>query len=148
MRKKIKDSRIRNINSMNDDLFIQRRRVINMLYEAKNHLASIIELPYITVRIADFNQENLLGLGFFIKNEIVISDKMKKWSDEYLRFVVYHELGHAYFNAQHNEQCILMKPVLNNNDKIGSKEDLLNVLYKLAKNKIRKKTECGELLLN
>lgn len=126
--KKVKDSRIKTIPKMSDDLFIQRRRVINMLYEVREYLK--IELPYITVRIADFHKENLLGLGFFIKNQIVISDQLKFWSDEYLRHVIYHELAHAYFNAPHNESCILMPSIIPK--QIAAKADLLKVLKTLS----------------
>jgi len=63
--KKVKDKRINKISEMNDKLFIQRKRIMNMLYEVRNELK--IDLPYITVRIANFKKENLLGLGFFRK---------------------------------------------------------------------------------
>lgn len=140
--KKVKDKRINKISEMDDQLFIQRRRIINMLYEVRNELK--IELPYITVRIADFKKENLLGLGFFKKNQIVISDKVSQWSDDYLRHIVYHELAHAYFNAPHDESCKLMPAIVPKN--IGAKSELLSVLKKISV-KFYKKNNCSELVL-
>lgn len=141
--KKVKDKRINQISKMDDKLFIQRRRIIKMIYEVRNELK--LELPYITVRIANFKQENLLGLGFFIKNQVVISDAVVNWSDEYLRHVVYHELAHAYFNAPHNEKCILMPAIIPK--VLGSKTDLLKALKTIATNKYGNKKTTTEIVV-
>lgn len=96
---------------MTDDVFLQRRRVMGMLYEA--HKILKIDLPRIKVRLVDFEKEHLtLGKCFINKNFIVVSKEVVTWDDDFLRHVVWHELAHAYFNAKHDERCPLMSPVI------------------------------------
>lgn len=118
------------ILKMDDRLFAQRRRVMGMLYEARKVIGA--DLPRIKVRIVDFgtNKENLLGLAYIERDYITISHKLTGWSDEALRHVVWHELGHAYFSAKHDEKCPLMAPKLN---EPGKREVLAKALRKLAK---------------
>lgn len=102
------------ILEMNDALFVQRRRVINMLYDARKVIGK--ELPRIKVRIAEYEKrkgEKVLGRCFIDKDYITISGECSDWSDDYLRQVVWHELGHAYWNAKHDEKCPLMHPYQN-----------------------------------
>jgi len=95
---------------MSDDLFVQRRRVMQTLYEA--HKVLNMDLPRIKVRIVDFEKETLvLGKCFINKNYITISRELKNWDEDLLRHVVWHELAHAYFNAKHDDKCPLMNPV-------------------------------------
>jgi len=42
-------------------------------------------------------------------------------------------LAHAYFNAPHNEKCILMPAIVPK--QLGSKEELLKVLKEISTNK-------------
>lgn len=120
---------------MNEDLFVQRQRIITLLYEAKNILK--IELPRIKVRIVDFeNEDTTLGKCFINKDYITVSHKLTAWDENYLRLVVWHELAHAYFNAVHEETCPLMSPIARNNI---SKDQLVKSLLKVKKN--NKKTK-------
>ena len=101
------------ILKMTKDLFTQRQRVMDMLYDARNILNT--KLPYIKVRIVDFEeQDKVLGKCFIDKDYITISKDLISWNDDYLREVVWHELAHAYFNAKHDEVCPLMAPKLSN----------------------------------
>ncbi len=101
------------ILKMTTDLFLQRRRVIEMLYEA--HKVLKMDLPRIKVRLVDFeNERHVLGKCFINKNYITISKEMTNWSDNFLRHIVWHELAHAYFNAKHDKKCPLMNPIVRN----------------------------------
>lgn len=105
---------------MTDDLFIQRRRVMDMLYEAREVLK--MDLPRIKIRIVDFEKNtNTLGMCFIDKNYITISKDIGSWNEDYLRHIVWHELAHAYFSAEHDVNCPLMHPVAN----VGQKRAIL-----------------------
>ena len=90
---------------MNDDTFKLRRKVISILYEAKDQG---IKLPRINVRIgsAAAGHENTLGVGGSLN--IWITEKAIDRGYNYLLHVVLHELCHAVFNMDHNEKCKLM----------------------------------------
>ena len=108
------------IIKMNDDLFLQRRRVMTMLYDA--HKVLNVDLPRIKVRLVDFEKEmHVLGKCFINKNYITISKEIVNWDENFLRHVVWHELAHAYFNAKHDEKCPLMNPIVNT----GRNRDIL-----------------------
>lgn len=105
--------------AMNDNLFIQRRRVINALYFTRDCFNK--QLPYIKVRIVDYTDKanakyKTLGLCFINKDYITISSDLIKWNDDKLNTIVSHELIHAYIgeissdtDKYHNEKCPLMK---------------------------------------
>jgi hypothetical protein len=121
------------ILEMNDLLFIQRKRVIAILYEARSILK--MNLPRIKVRIVEFEKrknEIVLGRCFINKDYITISKDITNWSDDFLRSVVWHELAHAFFNAQHDETCPLMHPT--QLDLSVPSSVLAQVLKKLATN--------------
>lgn len=121
------------ILEMTNDLFIQRRRVIQMLYDARKIINQ--DLPRIKVRIVDFEEEkNTLGQCYINKDFITISKDLSNWDDDYLRHVVWHELAHAYFNAKHDETCPLMHPNIN---KAKDKQILTKALKKYAKNNLK-----------
>lgn len=91
---------------MNDELFKFRRRIIGLLYEAKQVLG--MELPRLKVRVVKYTEDNTLGMCHADKNYITISEKMAKESENILRQVVWHEIAHAFFKAPHKEGCPLM----------------------------------------
>ena len=95
---------------MNDDTYAERRKVINILYEAKR---MNIKLPRINVRIgsAAEGHENTLGVGGALN--IWITKKAIDRGYNYLLHVVLHELCHAVFNMDHNEKCKLMASTIN-----------------------------------
>ena len=94
-----------NNNKMNDATFILRRKVIDILYEAKRQR---IDLPRINVRIGTpaKGHENVLGVGGNLS--IWITEKAIDRGYNYLLHVTLHELCHAVFNTDHNEKCKLM----------------------------------------
>jgi hypothetical protein len=101
---KMKTKHINN-NKMNDATFILRRKVIDILYEAKRQR---IDLPRINVRIGTpaKGHENVLGVGGNLS--IWITEKAIDRGYNYLLHVTLHELCHAVFNTDHNEKCKLM----------------------------------------
>jgi hypothetical protein len=114
---------------MTNSLFRQRRRVIEMLYEARDIIGK--PLPRIKVRIVDFQKEgHVLGRCFIDRDYITISKELADWSDTLLRHVVWHELGHAYFSAKHNDKCPLMAPSVTTG---APREELAKALKKLSK---------------
>ncbi len=83
---------------MNDATYILRRKVISILYEAKDQG---IKLPRINVRIGNPSKghENVLGVGGSLN--IWITEKAIDRGYNYLLHVVLHELCHAVFNMDH-----------------------------------------------
>lgn len=94
------------IRQMDDVLFAQRRRIIDLLYEAKRVLG--MDLPRIKVRIVDYTTNNTMGLCHIDKDYITVSAKLFDWSEDTLRHIVWHELAHAWFNAKHDDTDPLM----------------------------------------
>tara|TARA_B100001094_G_C17971021_1_gene690298 strand:- start:275 stop:709 length:435 start_codon:yes stop_codon:yes gene_type:complete len=101
---KMKTKYIKN-NKMNDATYVLRRKVIDILYEARNHG---IRLPRINVRIGNPTKgnENVLGVGGRLN--IWITEKAIDRGYNYLLHVTLHELGHAVYNLDHDENCKLM----------------------------------------
>ena len=104
----MKTKEIKNFK-MNDETYKLRRRVINILYEARDR--SII-LPRVNVRIGESAHEykNVLGVGG--GHNIWITKKAIDRGYQYLLHVVLHELCHSVFNLPHNEKCKLMSSKL------------------------------------
>lgn len=100
----MKTKQIKN-NKMNDATYILRRKVISILYEAKDQG---IKLPRINVRIGNPTKghENVLGVGGALN--IWITEKAIDRGYNYLLHVTLHELCHAVFDLDHNENCQLM----------------------------------------
>ena len=94
-----------NNNQMNDLTYVLRRKVIDILYEAKRQR---IDLPRINVRIGTpaKGHENVLGVGGRLN--IWITEKAISRGHNYLLHVTLHELCHAVFNLDHDEKCKLM----------------------------------------
>jgi hypothetical protein len=91
------------IAKMDDALFVQRRKIIEHLYRARE--LSKKELPWIKVRISKItNQKSpesvIYGLSIH-QNEIHISEEILKLSDLDLKYTVFHELVHEYFKVGH-----------------------------------------------
>ncbi len=97
-------------NKMNDATYILRRKVIDILYEARKY--GII-LPRINVRIGNPTKghENVLGVGGRLN--IWITEKANNRGPDYLFHVTLHELCHAVYNLDHDENCKLMASVIN-----------------------------------
>jgi len=86
---------------MNNQVYQLKRDVINIIYDLKRY----VNLPRITVRITD-NQDNLLGRARMNDNVIWIPENT--FNSKYLYQVVLHEILHAVYGIEHNENCELM----------------------------------------
>ena len=102
-------------DKMNKDTYKLRSRVMELIYEALDYG---IKLPRINVRIGQPTKgnENTLGVGgqkwIWITRNAMNKSTDKALSTDYLRHVVFHEIGHAVFNLPHNEKCPLMASTL------------------------------------
>ena len=123
----MKTKKIKNFD-MNKETYKLRRQVIDLIYDAKNYG---IDLPRIEVRIgsAKKGHEHVLGVGRMSKKIIWITEKAINNSTDYLRHVVYHEIGHAVFGLNHRESCPLMASEL---DKPVSRKQALSILKEYA----------------
>ena len=122
--KQMQTKEIKNFK-MNDEVYSLRRKVINMIYEVKNHIE---DLPRVELRIGEARcEDNLLGLASRGKRQLWITKKAIDMSEDALRNIVYHELVHAIFGFKHDDKCPLMQPTLKT---ILNKEDCLKHLLK------------------
>ena len=102
-------------DKMNKDTYKLRSRVMELIYEALDYG---IKLPRINVRIGQPTKgnENTLGVGgqkwIWITRNAMNKSTDKALSTDYLRHVVFHEIGHAVFNLPHDEKCPLMASTL------------------------------------
>ena len=113
---------------MDKEVYKKRRQVIDLIYDAKNYG---IELPRIEVRIgkAKKGHEYVLGVGRMSKRIIWITENALNRDTDYLRHVVYHEIGHAVFGLNHREDCPLMSSEL---DKPVTRKQALSILKEYA----------------
>lgn len=104
----MKTKEIKNFD-MNDSTYKMRRQVIDILYTARD---KGIYLPRINVRVGEstHNYPHVLGVGGNLN--IWITEKAINRNSSYLLHVVLHELCHAVFNLNHDENCPLMASVL------------------------------------
>lgn len=118
---------------MNDEVYKQRRQVINVIYDLKNHG---INIPRIDVRIGEDKKHYVLGKGRLNDNIIWITPKALNRGENYLYHTVLHELVHTIFGYGHNATCHLMKPY--QPEVVFTKEKLINIFkryYNLYNNK-------------
>jgi len=104
---------------MNDNTYKERRIVMNHLYTLKNYVKSLgMDIPRVNVRIVESESETSpLGVGRAIDTCIWIPIEYFKNTEleKHLLFVVAHEILHAVYNLDHNNNCKLMQPKLNKN---------------------------------
>jgi len=100
-RAKLISPQLKNLQ-MNDDVYALRRKVIELIYEAKE----LDDLPRIEVRITEDDKE-ILGQGRMNQNIIWISRRAV--TEFNLRPIVYHEILHAVYGVPHDEKCPLMR---------------------------------------
>ena len=89
---------------MNNEVYLLRRKVIALIYEAKK----LVDLPRIDVRITD-NHSLIAGAGRVLDNKIWITENFVA-----SRAVVFHEILHAVFGVPHVDGCPLMAPICSN----------------------------------
>ena len=113
--KAIKGARVR---KMDNATYALRRRVIDIIYEAKNELrAHGLQLPRIEVRIVDTDPSvTACGYAYLGANVVHIATK---WATNgtaaELYHIVLHEIVHAATGFRHDENCYLMHPNLRSN---------------------------------
>jgi hypothetical protein len=96
---------------MNDDTYALRRKVIEVIYEAKKR----VELPRIDVRITEPNKgshSGILGLAYLGLNMVYIPSHLieKGRLKPFFKEVVLHEIVHAVTGFEHDAKCPLMAP--------------------------------------
>jgi hypothetical protein len=106
---------------MNDGVYALRRKVMDIVYEVKE----VKDLPRVTVRITENKDCDVLGIARMGGNIIWIPENTVKMTEDELRNVVIHEIGHAVFNLKHDENCSLMCAHL---DEILSKDECLEIV--------------------
>ena len=116
---------------MNDEVYKLRRQVIELIYEAKR---GGVNLPRIAVRIGEqkAKHKNVLGIATMNGNQMWITKDAIDLGLDVLRNVVFHEIGHAVFNLEHNNKCPLMSAAVGI---ILNKVDCLKHLIKYQTNK-------------
>ena len=108
---------------MDKRIYGLRREVMGYIYEAKE----VVEMPRITVRITD-NHESMLGCALMEKDVIWITERAIHEYD--LRSIVFHEIAHAVFGADHDEDCPLMKSSIKRTERL-SKTKCQQILKKI-----------------
>ena len=99
-----------NLNRMNDDTYALRRKVINIIYEAKN---KGFKLPRIEVRVVNTQVRNeACGYAYLGKNIVHINEKWINENTDCLTHIVLHEIVHAVTSFAHDNNCYLMQPSL------------------------------------
>ncbi len=114
---------------MNNDVYKLRRQVIDLIYEAKR---GGVKLPRIEVRIGEqssIRYRNVLGCARMSGNQMWITKSAIDLGTDILRNIVFHEIAHAVYGTEHDENCPLMGATLNE-DAILNKEDCLKHLLK------------------
>jgi len=95
---------------MNDKTYAERRIVMEYIYKAKNLLRKNgMQMPRVDVRIATREQgETAVGKARMRDNIIWMPEDYLKSRFTYQ--VVLHELCHALWGIEHNNDCPLMHP--------------------------------------
>lgn len=136
MKKRTVISELKN-KEMNQAVYAQRRKVMEIIYELKKYL----ELPRIEVRITENPQDNVIGMGTMCEAVTIwITERATEFPYESLRHLVAHEIGHAVFKLNHSGKCPLMKQGLSRVSP-ASLETIVSVLSKASKRRARKKNQ-------
>jgi len=88
---------------MNNEVYKIRRQVIDIIYQANK----INRLPRIDVRVGQA-RHNILGIASM--GDCIIWIDVDKSADKLLQ-VVLHEICHAVWSIEHDDNCPLMSPV-------------------------------------
>ena len=97
-----------NLNKMSNDTYALRRKVIDIIYEAKN---KGFKLPRIEVRVVNTEVRNhACGYAYLNSNVVHINEKYINDNIEFLTHVVLHEIVHAVKGFEHDNNCYLMRP--------------------------------------
>lgn len=133
--KKFKTNRLNN-KEMSDAVYQLRRKVIDLIYEAKK----LTDLPRIDVRVTD-DHEKILGVARYNANIIWITENAVA-----SRCVVFHEILHAVFGQIHVKGCPLMDEKIDPNlDAETCNRLFMKYVKAHAKKKTRTELECRPL---
>jgi len=125
MSRKVKTTK-RFINfKMNDEVYKNRRKVLDFIYELKNEG---FKLPRIDVRIGTSQKCNVLGKARLKDNIIWITQEAINNGSNELRSVVYHELLHAIYGCNHVKGCPIMSAV--QPDVVANKSQSIEIFKK------------------
>ena len=101
------DSEYLKNKKMSPEVYKLRRVIIDMIYEFKK----IIDLPRITVRVTEdgeAEEKNTMGVGTMDNRVVIwIPEKTLKRSEDTLREVIAHEIGHAVFKLRHDNSKMM-----------------------------------------
>ena len=101
-------TKLMNNRRMNDAVYQLRHQVMNVIYQARR----VAELPRVDVRIGDSTDGTLLGVARMGANIIWIDSSMIEQRPDQVLQVVLHELCHAVWSVDHDEDCPLMCSVI------------------------------------
>lgn len=96
---------------MNDDIYKLRRKVIDVIYEAKN---KGFKLPRIEVRIVENGEANVMGYAYLSENIVHIRKEYTSVEGDTFTHLVLHEIVHAVTGFGHDDDCFLMNPYIPN----------------------------------
>ncbi len=108
---------------MNDGVYLLRRKVMAIIYEAKK----LTDLPRINVRITEDDTESkrVLGRGQIGGSVVLwIPQRAFNLNQNDFKYVVYHEIIHTAFNKGHKEHG-LMRPII----EMGLSSDKIDKLF-------------------
>lgn len=91
---------------MNNDVYKIRRKVIDIIYHAKE----LADLPYILVRITD-KHDRIIGQASMKDYIIWIPVDTVEGNNNDLQMTVYHELLHTVYKVPHIKGCPLMDAI-------------------------------------
>ena len=125
MSRKVKTTK-RFVNfKMNNEVYKNRRKVLDFIYELKNEG---FKLPRIDVRIGTSTKCNVLGKARIKDNIIWITQEAINNGSNELRSVVYHELLHAIYGCNHVKGCPIMSAV--QPDVVANKSQSIEIFKK------------------
>jgi len=125
MSRKIKTTK-RFVNfKMDNEVYKNRRKVLDFIYELKNEG---FKLPRIDVRIGTSQKCNVLGKARLKDNIIWITQEAINNGSNELRSVVYHELLHAIYGCNHVKGCPIMSAV--QPDVVANKSQSIEIFKK------------------
>lgn len=109
---------------MDDDLYLLRRKVIDVIYQIKDRFPKI---PRQTIRIVESGVRSDISVCAYAglsQNYIHVT---KRWANIecYLYELIAHELVHSVTGFEHDDNCLLMSPRLNS---IPLSRDVVNEL--------------------
>ncbi len=95
---------------MDSATYAQRRRVMGVVYEARELLGA--KFSRVEVRIAERLHNGILGVARMDIQAIFVPENAFDMTELEFRHIVMHELCHTLAGAGHDESCPLMASIL------------------------------------